>query len=1007
MNKNIIYLFINLFGYFILLNINYTTLLCQIIQVKIDSVNNLMNNGDYLSAEVLSKDILNQLQKDTISNDNLVFAVQKFLLQSLFIQDKLGELKFNVENLSNELKMKNDTNSFEYVTLLQYKLVSEFRNLSSTQIQKRLSNISDILQDLSYLLFKQPGQFINNQEYPYLETQYKPITMFDKKMEIDNINRYMQEFLKFIATKIGKDNWYYSWSLLTWSDYLCNYGLYEESIEKNKEVLEALGKHHEYDTTAFDFTPNNNLSADYLYLGNYKEALKYTEKAYKKVINQKISTEAGIIMTKLASLNHYLGNFDLSNKYFLMTDSMLTNHYNFIINVVGSGRILDFKEYINVVLAKNLINWSALLIDEKKYELALEKINKAFSYLNYSNSFDYTIKKKSCIMNSANIYSLQNKKDSADLYFEKALNTDINIIKKIMFSMTDSRREEFNSIFEQDFNLFYNYLLQRYKNQYNIIDYGLNLRLSTKSLLFYASKKINEKINSSNNPVVSQYYSIFKMLNDIIASNQINGDWKYIDSLEKSRNAVEQILINSIDLTHDELFSSERNWKILQKELQPNEAAVEIIRIPKFGYYKNSGNNKANYYAYSDTSVYFAFIISKYCGNHPKIVILDSLNKFENEYYKKYEDAINVPPNDLVKYSSKQILVNTKKSLHTLFKLYLNKILSTVPSAKKIYISKDGIYNKINLGILINNSNKYVFQDMDIINLSSIEDLKRKEECFTTNSPNSPNSKKLKKCVLFGNPDFNKETQIDTNNIAGLYIYNEKILTQYLTRGYKSRWTNLPNTKFEINAVDKIFRSHKWETQVFMRENARENEIKQINSPEILHIATHGFFLSNEQKDKYFFESDNSKTDNLMLMSGLVFAGANYFKDTFNKKNKLEASQIAEDGVLTAYESVNLNLKNTDLVVLSACETGLGEIKNGEGVYGLQRAFQLAGAKKVLMSLWKVNDKATSLLMQFFYKAYLQTNDVNFSLKTAMESLMKIKGYEHPKFWGAFVAFGM
>ncbi|MBK7650041.1 MAG: CHAT domain-containing protein [Flammeovirgaceae bacterium] len=112
-----------------------------------------------------------------------------------------------------------------------------------------------------------------------------------------------------------------------------------------------------------------------------------------------------------------------------------------------------------------------------------------------------------------------------------------------------------------------------------------------------------------------------------------------------------------------------------------------------------------------------------------------------------------------------------------------------------------------------------------------------------------------------------------------------------------------------------------------------------------------------------------------------------------------------EDGFLTAYEVTQLELTNTHLVVLSACETGLGEIQNGEGVWGLQRAFQLAGAQSIMGSLWKISDEATVTFMETFYKTYFAQNDIQAAYREAMQ--VTRKAYAHPYFWGAFTLRGM
>jgi CHAT domain-containing protein len=196
----------------------------------------------------------------------------------------------------------------------------------------------------------------------------------------------------------------------------------------------------------------------------------------------------------------------------------------------------------------------------------------------------------------------------------------------------------------------------------------------------------------------------------------------------------------------------------------------------------------------------------------------------------------------------------------------------------------------------------------------------------------------------------------------------------------------------------------------YTEDAALEAELKGSYKPRVLHVATHGFFKTGLQA-------------NPLVRSGLMLAGA-------GTSLKGQKPETGEDGILSAYEAMNLNLDNTDPVVLSACETGLGELKNGEGVYGLQRAFKAASVKSIIMSLWKVDDAATQELMVSFYKHWGPQirlggglKDKNTNGKVALsppsgdlvgpkrsaflaaQKELKAK-YPNPNYWGAFVMVG-
>lgn len=181
---------------------------------------------------------------------------------------------------------------------------------------------------------------------------------------------------------------------------------------------------------------------------------------------------------------------------------------------------------------------------------------------------------------------------------------------------------------------------------------------------------------------------------------------------------------------------------------------------------------------------------------------------------------------------------------------------------------------------------------------------------------------------------------------------------------------------------------------------ATETALKKANAPEILHIATHGFFLEDQDspndKPAATREAKTAiETENPLLRSGLALAGA----------NRLDSNN-GDDGILTALEASGLNLWGTKLVVLSACDTGLGKIKIGEGVYGLRRAFTSAGTETLLMSLWSVSDYVTRELMTNYYKNLKSGLGRGAALRQVQLEMLRKKGRKHPFFRAAFIQSG-
>src|SRR5262249_40588340 len=210
----------------------------------------------------------------------------------------------------------------------------------------------------------------------------------------------------------------------------------------------------------------------------------------------------------------------------------------------------------------------------------------------------------------------------------------------------------------------------------------------------------------------------------------------------------------------------------------------------------------------------------------------------------------------------------------------------------------------------------------------------------------------------------------------------------------------LTGTAQEARVIQSLFP----EAQVLTGTQATKSALQKLIAPRILHIATHGFFLQDANaetsRDKGGPGAKSGyvpafKIEEPLLRSGLALSGAN-----------LNHGSSGRDGILTALEASNLNLWGTKLVTLSACETGVGEVRNGEGVYGLRRAFFLAGTETLVMSLWPVSDRVTREMMTAYYTGLKRGQGRGDALRQAELAMLKRKDRRHPFYWASFIHSG-
>jgi CHAT domain-containing protein/tetratricopeptide (TPR) repeat protein len=299
----------------------------------------------------------------------------------------------------------------------------------------------------------------------------------------------------------------------------------------------------------------------------------------------------------------------------------------------------------------------------------------------------------------------------------------------------------------------------------------------------------------------------------------------------------------------------------------------------------------------------------------------------------------------------------------------MQPVRTMLGSEKRLLISPDGALNLIPFEALVDEQRRYAVQRYSISYLTSGRDLLRLQ--VPRVSKGEP--------VVIADPVFGEPPIGTAGDATGKPSTRRRSITttDNLTNVY---FAPLPGTAQEARAIKTLFRG----TRVLSRQQATKAALVELNAPRILHIATHGFFLRDPV----------NPVVNPLLRSGLALSGANLHKSSNS------------DGLFTALEASTLNLWGTKLVTLSACDTGVGEVRNGEGVYGLRRAFFLAGAETLVMSLWPVSDYLTREMMTAYYGGLKQGLGRGEALRQAQLSMLARKDRQHPFHWAGFIQAG-
>ena len=785
-----------------------------------------------------------------------------------------------------------------------------------------------------------------------LASNYCKLGEYNNAIEIGTqvINIYKQMF--------GETNPNYAMALNNLSHYYFCLGNYSKAVEIGLQAMnirkQTLGETHP------DYAMSlNNLASYYCKLGEYNKAIEFGTQAsnlYKQTLGNKHPEYA----QSLNNLSYYyccLGNYSKAVEVGTMAMNI-------------QKQTLGEKHPTYAGSLTTLATYLSKLGDySKAVEIGTQAVNIYKQALGEEHP-DYA----SSLSNLASYNYLYHNYQEAYRLLSKSIRTRKHIVLSMFKGATGRTRQTFWNKNNADFTYFPSFCLKAHDQERNgeLYDYSA---LFTKGLLLNAETNARDVVlESGDTALVKQFdalQSVRIMLNKQyekpIAERTLN-----CDSLENVAELMERELIKSSKAYGDFTRSLTITWKDVKNELADGDVAIEFISTP---------------FLNNDSVMYIALALKKGYPE-PKLIPL-----FEE---KTLKELSNDNPNDA----------------QQLFHLVWNPLLSELEGTRNVYFSPSGALYNIGIENLPISAEERMSDRYNMYRLSSTRLLAL-----------HPHSTSERKAALFGGLDYEMSPQdVASNNLKNAYhsefiAQNRDASADFMERG---GFGALPFSLKEVKSASKLLEANGYECHLFEGKDGTEEAFKSLSGKKVkvMHLSTHGAFVpkkeakNTKQKNNFrFIRFDDAapqaqEEDQSLTRSFLVMAGGNMLK------NYDSIPEGIDDGILTAQEIAHTDLRGCDLVVLSACETALGDITN-EGVMGLQRGFKKAGANTILMSLWKVDDQASSLLLTKFYENLLSKKMPKIdALKKAQDYVRnyeievegkKEKIFSDPKFWTSFI----
>ena len=656
------------------------------------------------------------------------------------------------------------------------------------------------------------------------------------------------------------------------------------------------------------------------------------------------------------------------------------------------------------------------------------------------------------LMNLALLMIKLNDANKAFNLMQQYFSIELNLISQIFKVSNEQQRLTYFQNNYVGFEAFISLIFQNFPNSSEAIQSVFELLQRRKTIVTETSILQKNAILSGRYPHLKALFKEYQEKTQEIVTLTFQvltqTQKKYLDKLIQKQQEIEEELSLKIPELNIEKELLEIDRRAVSLQLPEGSILLEFVQFRDFNFKAIVTNGDKGV----KSSRYLAFILP---AGQPDNVQMIDLGEAENidRLIKVFRENIILEKSDgfdrmILKMKTQEELdkIQANPELNEVFQnkqqlkqLLFDPIQKYLPAdTQKLIIAPDGELNLLPFELLPLNNHQYLMDEYTISYVNVGRDLIRLKFPSTT-QPTQP--------LIIANPDYNLNAVICQNIPTKTERSIDTVHSDLRKSQPDGMFTPIPGTGLESIEISRYLG-----VTPQTEKNALEFLVKSQLSPRILHIATHGYFLTIENlkplKDTPFSQLDSlhragmQNLQNPLLRAGLAFAGAN----TALNGGRLPAA--AEDGILTAQDVATfLDLSATELVVLSACESGLGEVKLGESVHGLRHAFLQTGAKSLIVSLWAVNDISTAILMGQFYHYYLEDKlPVGKALERAkryvcnltvgqmrdtwltdekieyvgrysegMEDKLRVlsndpddyQPYKHPKYWGAFIYLGL